>query len=293
MGTNTTISWCDHTFNAWWGCAKVSPACNACYAEAWAKRTGFPNLWGVDADRRTFGDKHWNEPLKWDRDAAVAGKRMRVFTNSMADVSDNHPAVDAERWRLWDLIEMTPSLDWLLLTKRIGNAMGMFPKRWIDARDGLPSNIWLGATVVNQPEADRDIPKLLAVPAAVHFLSCEPLLEHIAVPPALHWVIVGGESGPGARPMHPEWARSLRDQCIGMGVAYHFKQWGEWAPIESTELPGEPAVVCSDGELLRGDRTLFGRHDDDHAEIIRRVGKKRSGRLLDGRTWDEVPDAPR
>lgn len=317
MGANTAISWTDHTFNAWWGCAKVSPACNSCYAEAWAKRTGHSNLWGVDADRRTFSEKHWNEPLKWDREAAAAGKRPRVFTNSMADVFDNHPAVDAERWRLWNLIEMTPNIDWLLLTKRIGNAMVMFPKRWIDARDGLPRNIWLGATVVNQAEADRDIPKLLAVRARVRFLSCEPLLgpielplgrvmtgfpKHITrdgraigAPLSLHWCIVGGESGPGARPMHPEWARSLRDQCVGMGVAFHFKQFGEWLPgtqYEQTHREADPGDVFSKFDSLAWDGGAWVDHDElepSSAEVVYRMGKKRAGRRLDGRTWDEFP----
>jgi len=176
MGKETAIEWCDHTFNAWWGCTRVSPACTHCYAEAWAKRTGHPDLWGVNAGRRTFGEKHWLEPLKWDLKAMGFGEpRPRVFCNSMADVFDNHEGVRAARNRLWNLIAATQSLDWLILTKRIGNARSMLPDNW---GDGYP-NVWLGISVCNQDEADRDIPKLLEVPATVRFLSCEPLLGRI------------------------------------------------------------------------------------------------------------------
>lgn len=361
MGINTSIEWTDHSFNAWWGCTKVGPPCDHCYAEAWAKRTGFPSLWGVEADRRTFSDKHWNDPLKWDRDAAAGGKRMRVFTNSMADVFDNHPAVDVERWRLWDLIDMTPNLDWLLLTKRIGNAIDMLPKRWIDARDGLPRNVWLGATIADQKEATRDIPKLLSISAAVHFLSCEPLLGPIDLRylsydsgdrlpeqmrvnsgrcsldalrgvttwPGSHyqsptikrnvrfidgevfqsagesrhidWVICGGESGSGARPIHPVWVQSLRDQCIGAGTAFHFKQWGEWAP-HSPQAGGDLGGDVRRGRVRivhpsgRSDVEIFeatgGHNSERGSRYMAHIGKKQAGRLLDGRTWDEVPHVP-
>lgn len=174
----TSIQWCDYSFNSHWGCTKVSPACNNCYAETWSKRTGFPDLWGVDAGRRTFGDKHWLEPLKWDikaMQADPAAPRPRVFCNSMADVFDNHPGVVDARRRLWNLIRATTHLDWLVLTKRIGNAEKMLPADW---GAGYP-NVWLGISVCEQREADRDVPKLLATPAAIRFLSCEPLLGDI------------------------------------------------------------------------------------------------------------------
>lgn len=183
MGKDSAIAWTDHTFNSHWGCTKVSPACDHCYAEAWAKRTGFPDLWGVNAGRRTFGQKHWAEPLKWNRDAAndlnagelLNAHRPRVFCNSMSDVFDNHEGVIEARRDLWHLIRATSNLDWLVLTKRIGNAISMLPDDW---DDGYP-NVWLGISVVNQAEADRDIPKLLATPARIRFLSCEPLLGHV------------------------------------------------------------------------------------------------------------------
>lgn len=175
MGEETKIEWCDHTFNAWWGCTKVSPACDHCYAETWAKRTGHPDLWGVTAGRRTFGLAHWAEPLRWHRQAIKDHTSPRVFCNSMADVFDNHAGVTAERTRLWELIRSTPALDWLILTKRIGNVAKMLPSDW---GDGYP-NVWLGISVCEQHEADRDIPKLLETRAAMRFLSCEPLLGPI------------------------------------------------------------------------------------------------------------------
>jgi protein gp37 len=174
----TNIEWTDFSFNSHWGCTKVSPACDHCYAETWAKRTGFPNLWGVDAERRTFSANHWMEPFRWQRVAlqnGSVGPRPRVFCNSMSDVFDNHAAVAQERFRLWQTIKETPALDWLVLTKRIGNAKTMLPADW---GDGYP-NVWLGISVVNQVEADRDIPKLLETPARLRFLSCEPLLGRV------------------------------------------------------------------------------------------------------------------
>src|SRR6266404_3997779 len=157
MGEGSSIEWTDHTFNPWWGCAKVSPGCDHCYAETWSKRTGFNALWGVNAERRLFGVKHWAQPLTWNRKAQVEGVRRRVFCASMADVFDNHHDLAREREELWELIEDTAYLDWLILTKRVGNIAKMFPDRW---RFVPPQNLWLGISVVNQEEADRDIPKL-------------------------------------------------------------------------------------------------------------------------------------
>jgi protein gp37 len=264
MAENTRIEWADHTFNPWVGCTKVSPACDHCYAEGWAKRTGQPHLW--QGDRRRTSAANWQQPLKWNRQAERDGCRFRVFCASLADVFDNQvPA----RWRhdLWHRIDQTPHLDWLLLTKRPQNVAKMLPDTATGVKpwgDGWP-NVWLGTTVENQAEADRRIPHLLAVPAAVHFLSCEPLLgpvdlttiyhdqtmtdalegmsesnvidagdRYVAVNPVyrrhprIDWVIAGGESGHGARPSHPAWFRSLRDQCAAAGVPFHFKQHGAW-----------------------------------------------------------------
>jgi protein gp37 len=330
MSENSKIEWTHHTFNPWWGCAKVSPGCDHCYAERDAGRfTPDKILWGVDAERREFGDKHWNEPLKWDKKAAAAGERHRVFCASMADVFDKNAPTGA-RQRLLSLIADTPNLDWLLLTKRIGNAARMLNDacqhdgRLMDANDRyrpLP-NLWLGASIVNQEEADRDIPKLLQVPAAVRFLSMEPLLGPVDLrrhvwkccgnpieghpgdgwmtppdPPAccnepdrsdLDWVIVGGESGPKARPMHPDWAYNLRDQCVEAGVPFLFKQWGEWAN------PGCLAFLTSYGEVrhIRSDGSFWDHAPKDEnadALTVVRVGKKAAGRDLARRTYDEFP----
>lgn len=230
----TSIEWCDYSFNPWWGCERISPACDHCYAATWAKRLGMTALWG--GERRFFGDKHWKEPRRWNLDASLAWRRARVFCASMADVFDNHPAVEPHRQRLWPLIKYTPHLDWLLLTKRIGNAIGMLPDDWYE---GYP-NVWLGATVVNQTEVDRDVPKLLATPALVHFLSVEPQLGPISLADdcanflagkrRVDWVICGGESGPHARSLPAHWAHDLLNQCSANGTAFFMKQLsqGNW-----------------------------------------------------------------
>lgn len=282
MAENSNIEWCHHTFNPWEGCTKVGPGCDHCYAEARNNRfTGGAN-WGPGAPRRRTSAANWKKPLKWDREAEKLGIRYRVFCASLADVFDNEVP---NPWRhdLFSLIGNTPNLDWLLLTKRIGNVPHMLFKI---ARERLPDNVWLGATIVNQEEADRDIGKLLSIPASVHFLSMEPLRG----PVDLRWlmtengrlnaafyldqVIVGGESGPGARPMHPVWVRSLRDQCVHAGVPYLFKQWGEYAPSEKHPLIGEQLPWVP----------------DSHQGMCK-VGKKKAGRILDGRTWDQYPKA--
>lgn len=288
MGTlllmgETTIEWADYTFNPWVGCTKVSAACDHCYAETWAKRTGQPHLW--QGERRRTSRSYWRNVALWNRKACVARERRRVFCASLADVFDNQVP---KEWRsaLWMLISTAPSLDWLLLTKRPQNIADMLPVTW---GDGWP-NVWLGATVENQAEADRRIPHLLRVPARVHFLSCEPLLGPIDLRPhPIDWVIAGGESGPHARPMHPDWVRSLRDQCRSTDVPFFFKQWGEWLPVYADEnetwLPddgseGDEASRCYGMRVpLVTDGQWFAR-----------VGKKRAGALLDGREWRESAD---
>lgn len=228
MGVITAIEWTDHTFNPWWGCTKVSPGCDHCYAETFDKRVGGAH-WGAHAERRTFGDKHWNEPLRWQRDAEKAGARRKVFCASMADVFDNR-APEGARPRLWTIIGQTPALDWLLLTKRPQNI------------DVAPRRAWLGTTTENQEELDRRWPHLRRHEAAVHFFSAEPLLGPLTLPADFlergnrAWVICGGESGPGFRPMNPDWARGLRDQCTEAGVPFFFKQWGGLRPKSNGSL---------------------------------------------------------
>jgi protein gp37 len=331
MSENSKIEWCDHTFNPWEGCQKVGPGCDHCYAEARNARFagGAAINWGPDAPRRRTSAANWRKPLAWNAAHAeffaAHGRRQRVFCASLADVFDN--AVDPA-WRvdLFDLIEKTPNLDWLLLTKRIGNVMSMLSEAAqyqfdLDRleKPRLHDNVWLGATIVNQAEADRDIPKLLSVPARVRFLSMEPLLGPVdlerpmpgpdldqgggakicqpwMIQSGIDWVICGGESGPNARPMHPDWARDLRDQCAEAGVPFLFKQWGEWAPGENCGGPmkrTERVANWFGGEWSFDTLTpseSAGMHYDDEPTVYR-CGKKTAGRQLDGRTHDKFPQA--
>lgn len=303
MAENSGIEWTHHTFNPWWGCVKISPACTHCYAATFANRYGV--AWGPKADRRFFGEKHWQEPLKWDRKAAQVGERHRVFCASMADVfellPEEHPNAEqmgAERYRLWELIRATPNLDWLLLTKRPENVLGMVPGSW--ASEGFPRNVWVGTTVENQEQAEKRIPELLQVPAKVRFLSCEPLLGPVDLRQwitRLQWVIAGGESGPGARPSHPDWFRDIRDCCRLNGAQFHFKQWGDlypWEPGRGDKAKMQ-AVLKASGKskvaftpvTLSGPRDA---HEEGRMVLFANVGKKVAGRRLDGRTHDGFPE---
>lgn len=272
MAKDSKIEWTHHTFNPWWGCAKVSPACKNCYAETWAKRVG-NKVWGKNAERRFFTDKHWNEPLKWNREAAAAGVRRRVFCASMADVFERRADLKEWRERLWNLIEATPSLDWLLLTKRPQNIQKMAP--W---GEFWPENVWVGTTVENQKYADERLPHLLSVPAKVRFLSCEPLLGKLDLTSyiksstfhPIDWVIAGGESGAHSRPMNPAWVRDLKDQCLSNDIAFHFKQWGHWVP---EELLTEAQKKVKEYQGVR----------------LAAVGKGKAGRELDGQEWNGFP----
>lgn len=234
MAERTEISWADGTFNPWVGCTKISPACDHCYAESWAKRSGHPELW--TGERRRTSASNWQQPIKWNRAAAVAGIRRRVFCASLADVFDNE--VD-QAWRedLWSLLRATPNLRWMLLTKRIGNAGKMLPADW---EAGMYAHVGLMSTLATQEEWDRDYPKLKNVPAAWHGVSAEPLLSAIDIGAARpDWIITGGESGPKHRDTPADWVRGLRDQCARNGVAFHFKQWGGTRPkVNGCELDG-------------------------------------------------------
>lgn len=317
MAENTKIEWCDHTFNPWIGCTEVSKACtggggcDGCYAKvstpARVLRSKGIETWGPGAQRvRT---KTWGDPVKWNKRHAAFfaehGRRQRVFCASLADVFDNE--VDPQ-WRadLFRLIHNTPDLDWLLLTKRIGNAYWMMaeaaafgPKRHWDAERGWP-NVWLGATIVNQEEADRDIPKLLAVPARVRFLSMEPLLGSVDLSrwldiyqyeegsawgrrnighlhDMLDWVIVGGESGPGARPAQLQWFRASVQQCRAAGVPVLVKQLGREVLDDGISSPGEhwPAGTV---------RSPITRHTNADPGFIVRLQHPKGG------DWSEWPE---
>ena len=270
MAQNSRIEWTHHTFNPWWGCTKVSPGCDHCYAETWARRTGH-NVWGHRASRRELSDNYWRQPLIWDREARQQNQRARVFCASMADVFEWRADVRHLRDRLWWLIDSTPSLDWLLLTKRPHLVARLVP--WRNAE--WPANVWLGTTVESQRWLERRMPYVAELSAKTRFLSCEPLLGPIDIAQwrgSIDWIIAGGESGCNARPSDPEWFRSLRDQCKTLGVPFHFKQWGEWAPATRNGSQGKARSQTYDIELIRW-------------------GKKRSGRKLDGQTWDEFPNA--
>ena len=220
---NSKIAWTDHTFNPWIGCEKVSPACDNCYAERDNKRYGRGELFTGAPPIRTSA-AYWKKPLKWNRDAEASGKRQRVFCASWADVFDDRVP---KQWRLdlWALIAATPNLDWLILTKRPQNIMYMLPDDW---NDGY-TNVWIGVTAENREQAVRRIPILRSIPAAVRFISCEPLLEDIT--PGLnldgiHWVICGGESGYKARYMQHVPVLRLIKICRTAGVSFFMKQMG-------------------------------------------------------------------
>lgn len=238
MGESTAIAWTDHTFNPWWGCTRVSPGCEHCYAEAFAKRTG-NDVWGKNADRRFFGDKHWSEPLRWNAKAERDGVRRRVFCASMADVFEDRPELAEHRARLFDTITATPWLDWQLLTKRPENVLRLVDGWIVDPErpDDWPANVWIGTTVEDQQRMHERVGHLSAIPNHCRFLSCEPLLGPVdlsvwlrGLRGVIQWVIVGGESGPKHRPLNLDWARELRDQCHQYGVPFFFKQVGGRTP---------------------------------------------------------------
>jgi protein gp37 len=296
---NTSIEWTDKTWNPVTGCSVVSPGCDNCYAESIAKRFAgtpqFPNGFQV-----TLRPERLEQPLKWR-------KPSMVFVNSMSDLfHDDIP--DSYIARVWMTMFFAPQHTFQILTKRAGR-MRSWVQRWTSGEIPHPEtgmrppsrvvlpNVWLGVSAEDQKWANVRIPALLDTPAAVRFVSAEPLLGSIDMRmwleddpekydvPRLDWVIVGGESGPKSRAMHPDWARSLRDQCTSAGVSYLFKQWGEWAPNGSYRKDtGTPQSSSREHVFEDGGQ-------DGFIPVMARVGKKQAGRLLDGRTWDEFPVA--
>lgn len=284
MAETTGISWADKTWSPWTGCTKVSPACDGCYAAHLMDTRMGRVEWGEPGagvgTRSLMSDSYWRQPLGWDRAAAKAGTRPFVFP-SLCDPFDT--AVPAAwRWRFVELMDATPHLVWLLLTKRLGNVAKLTdPMR---GERPLPGNVALGGTFCNQAEWDRDGGKLRDLAERFEplftFGSFEPLLSGIRFDGWMpDWIVVGGESDQGAhkaRPMHPTWAEALRDQAHAAGRLFHFKQWGEWLPEDDA-------------------------YDRDMREIeagpppngMYRVGKARAGRLLDGVLHDAKPTLDR
>ena len=327
MGANSGIEWTDHTFNPWIGCTKVSEGCKHCYAEREMDHHWKRVQWGPQGTRVRTSAAYWREPLKWNSQVwaqcevcgwrgefdggpcqgcqhplVTVGKyaRQRVFCASLADVFEDRDELKPWRDDLFRLIEQTPNLDWLILTKRPQNVT------WY-----LPDNVWIGTSVENQRAADERIPALLKIPAKVRFLSCEPLLGKVNLRGwvnDIQWVIAGGESGPEARPMHPNWARSLRGQCQAAKVPFFFKQWGEWKPVAELYADDGPdqaaeymeywtAQVEPNGYVPVMSAPLGkagGWHEFQPCPdtwFMARVGKKESGRELDGQVWNEYPRA--
>lgn len=313
MGETTNISWCEHTFNPWIGCTKVTPACDGCYAEAMMDLRYGRVKWG--GERVRTARANWRKPVKWNKDAVAAGTRPRVFCASLADVFDNQVPPE---WRedLFELIAKTPNLTWMLLTKRPQNIIKMVHSSGAIAGNGtryLPGNAALGTTIEDQVRADLNIPHLLRAKEqcgpALAFVSCEPLLGPINLTSinhrgvvgghsALHdrglgkidLVITGGETDQGphkARVSHPDWFRSLRGQCATSGTAFHFKQWGEWRP-HAGEYPRDGAragVIYPDGRFKSH---CLGDPCGEGADMFR-AGSKAAGRLLDGVEHNGMP----
>lgn len=277
MAQNTGIQWCEHTFNAWWGCTKVHSGCASCYAEVWDSRWGGDH-WGKTSRRMIVGE--WGNPDKWNAAAKKAGKPAKVFASSMCDVFEDFdgPVVDSKgktiegvslhslRAKLWPIIERTPWLVWLMLTKRPENVLNMVPPAWLEK---WPENVWTGTSPCDQATADKYIPALLKIQGN-HFLSVEPMLGAVRLPAwfkpvydngpgqwkgykvpgydivthglgpiGIHWLICGGESEQRGqcRPFPVEDASDLREQCRECGIPFFMKQLGS---LPSVTVSGKP-----------------------------------------------------
>ena len=311
------IAWTDATFNPVRGCRKLSAGCAHCYAAELSRvNPGVLGTWGANG-QRVISPDGWEARFDaWEKKAAKAGKPMRVFVNSMWDPGEG-PDVNGKEGRdgpraeylpvLLKLVQIArrcPHLRLQMLTKRPWNLVAWWRKReWYMMDDATgktvvwPANLWIGASTEDQASADERIPWLLQLPAAVRFLSVEPMLGPVDLAgwaidaegsyplDRLAWVITGGESGTGARPIHPQWARDLRDQCAAAGVPFFFKQWGEWGPLSVSEFVNTAIA----GHALReydGDR--WG-DAEGGAWSMFRIGKNATGRTLDGKVWDEFP----
>lgn len=277
------------------------------------RKPRWANTWGVDGVRLKTSDSYWKQPFKWNAKAAKAGRRDKVFCGSLCDVFDDHPSIN-DYWRiqLWDTIDKTPDLIWMLLTKRPENILEYLPPAhpgtcW---EHGIPPNVWLGVSVENRATASERIPILLETNAKIKFLSCEPLLESIIFdcnflkwsgdqpeyssscynPDGISWVIIGGESGANARPMHPLWVAWIRNQCENYGVPFFFKQWGSWCPIyaiSGVTHSNRPSIAIWPDGTIKDEWSVF-KGDKDFVPMTK-LGKKKSGNKLYGKTYQEFP----
>lgn len=297
MGDKTGIQWTDATWNPTTGCNQVSPGCDNCYALAMAKRLKAMGSvrYQNDGDSRTSGPgfgltMHWDaldQPLRWKRP-------RRIFVNSMSDLF-HHEVTGQFIGNVWSVMQRCPQHTFQILTKR-AQPMSRILKLLADVKPGIEPyplpNVWLGTSIENDRYTFR-VNHLRKTPAAVRFLSCEPLLGPL---PSLNlegidWVIVGGESGPNARPMHPEWVREIRDKCVRARVPFFFKQWGEYVPelqVPATQLPWS-GFFGYNGEWSSPDPQIWG--SVPFPATMAKVGKHAAGRILDGRTWDEYPES--
>lgn len=320
MGDKTKIEWCDATWNPLRGCTAVSPGCVNCYAATVAARFSGPGQAYDGLAKFVDGVAKWTgkirvvertirQPLKWKRP-------RRIFVNSMSDLF--HESVPTEVIAtLLGVMACAPQHQFLVLTKRPRRMRDVIATLTLDGcltsastlaaapdnPEWPPPNVWLGVSVEDQQRADERIPILQSTPAAVRFLLCEPLLGPLDLPldgeAGIHWVIVGGESGPHARPMHPEWARGVARQCREACVPFFFKQWGEYAPCERVgatwKIPGfgylqaPVEMILANGTRRRYDRDYFSGVDLRPWQTMARCGKRAAGRLLDGQEYNELP----
>lgn len=302
MGEDSKIQWTHHTFNGWAGCTKVDEKCRFCYAEvntvARVQRAQGVELWGAGGTRLKMSPKYWLQPFAWDRAARKAGERRRVFAHSLSDVFEDRPELEAWRDELHATIALTPNLDWLLLTKRPANAVRYYADRDLysrvleaagpirDAVKGLSSigisdpvsfagraNRWLGYS----GEDVAGIEHLLAAPAAVRFLSIEPLLGPVYLNRAqlsqLDWVIVGGESGPNARRTSINDLQGVVDQCRALGCPVFVKQLGAYPELHPGPISW-PSTDPKGGDMAEWPPALRVRRFPEQAALMARRSAK-------------------
>ena len=309
----TKIQWATDSWNPITGCSKISDGCKNCYAERMAKRLA--GRYGYPKDNPfkpgTIHADKIQHPPKW------GGGGKKIFVCSMGDLFHDDVPTYKTFGTIFDAAYMSgygkfmvprkPDY-YLFLTKRPENMLKIVNYYLQRYGGSMPENCWFGVTAENQEQADKRIPTLLQIPAAVRFVSVEPMLGSISILkwaernresddtsdimiPGLHWVICGGETGPGARPMHPDWVRSLRDQCQAAGVPFFFKQWGEWITASFSNGHYDQDMGRNNAFWVDYQGVMHKPSSNGLKNPIAmfKVGKKSAGRLLDGREWSEYP----